>query len=251
MRKRAADATAYLLMRSAALLGPGALVPARSADALVSAMVDADIGTHQPGDHLFRGGCLHKVVRWAFERQGLFATALPEENVEGSGLPPMVDLWVMDRRPSAEQGGYEPDTLEWPVANAEPCWFADPQEGAWEDEKGDVHVAVRNRGALSATDVAVRAWRAPAGSLLLDWQYLGEADISKVASGEVEMACIPGRPGGEAPHYLLVEASSSEDRSNLDAGTSLPCASGTPPDRPEAVRDLVANDNNLALRLIS
>jgi hypothetical protein len=26
----------------------------------------------------------------------------------------------------------------------------------------------------------------------------------------------------------------------LDAGIRLPCASGTPPDRPEAVRDLVA-----------
>jgi hypothetical protein len=252
MRKRAAAAAAYLLVRSASLLGPGALVPARSADALVSAMVDADIGTRQPSGDLFLGGCLHKVVRWAFERQGLFATAAPKDNAEGPGVPPTVDLWIMDRRLNAKDGGYEPVKLEWPVAQPEPDWFADPREGegVWEDASGNIHVIVRNRGAEAATDVAVRAWRAPAGPGALRWQPLREHCLATVPSGGAVPACIPaGLPSSK--HYLLVEVSASEqDASNLDRGTSLPCATGTPPDQPEAVRDLVANDNNLALRLI-
>jgi len=249
MRERAANAAAYLLVRSASLLGPGSLVPARSADALVSAMVDADIGTRQP-DRLFLGGCLHKVVRWAFERQGLFATAVPDENAEGPGLPPEVDLWVMDRRPNADKGGYEAVTLQWPGAQPEPDWFADPQQGAWEDESGNIHVIVRSRGAEPTTDVAVRAWKAPAGSDTLRWECLGEHHLATVPSGGAVPAFIAAGSSGAA-HYLLVEVSAGEDRSNLDAETRLPCATGTPPVQPEAVRDLVANDNNLALRLIS
>jgi hypothetical protein len=254
MRERAAAAAAYLLMRSASLLGPGALVPARSADALVSAMVDADIGTRRPGD-LFLGGCLHKVVRWAFERQGLFATACPNKNVEGPGLPPAVDLWVMDRRPNAKDGGYEQVTLEWPRMQPEPDWFADPREGVWEDASGNIHVIVRNRGTRDATDVAVRAWLAPAGPGPLQWHPLGDHRLATVPSGGCAPACIA--PSGEKhylladKHYLLVEVSASEDASNLDERTRLPCAARKPPDQPEAVRDLVANDNNLALRLIS
>ena len=89
---------------------PGA---ARSADALVSAMVDADIGTRKPGE-LFLGGCLHKVVRWSFERQGLFATASPEKNVEGPGLPPKVDLWVKDRRRTPIRAGTSRSTWNGP-----------------------------------------------------------------------------------------------------------------------------------------
>ena len=250
MRERAAAAAAYLLVRSASLLGPGSLVPARSADALVSAMVDADIGTRQPSQQLFLGGCLHKVVRWAFERQGLFANASPGEIVEGPGLPPEVDLWVMDRRLNADKGGYEAVTLQWPRTQPEPDWFADPQQGAWEDESGNVHTIVRNRGAQEAANVAVRAWKAPAGSDTLRWDCLGDHHLATVPSGGAVPVFIAAG-SSSAAHYLLVEVSASEDRSNLDAETRLPCATCTPPGQPEAVRDLVANDNNLALRLIS
>jgi hypothetical protein len=250
MRERAAGAAAYLLVRAALLLGPGSMVPARSADAMVSAMVDADIGTRQPGK-LFLGGCLHKVLRWSFERQGLFATASPRENVEGPGLPPAVDLWVMDRRPNAEYGGYESVTLEWPTAEPEPSWFADPrpEEGVWDDASGNIHVIVRNRGARDATNVAVKAWAAPVGSGPLHWQHLGDDHLATVPGGGFAPAEIEAKLSG-AKQYVLVDVSSSEDASNLDERTRLPCARGTPPDQPEAVRDLVANDNNLALRLI-
>jgi hypothetical protein len=251
MRKRAASATAYLLLRAALLLGPAALVPARSADALVSAMVDADIGTHQPGTLLFPGGCLHKVLRWAFERQGLFATSLPDKNVEGPGLSPAVDLWVMDRRSDADKGGYEPVTLEWPAAQPdaeEPAWFADRDRGVRVDG-GNIHVGVCNGGAHDAADVTVRAWAAPVRSGTLHWHPVGEINLTTVRGRDCVPACITAGLSGKR-QYLLVEVSASGDRSNMESSTGLPCATGAPPAESEALRDLVANDNNLALRLI-
>jgi hypothetical protein len=158
----------------------------------------------------------------------------------------------MDRRLNAEKGGYEAVTLQWPGTQPEPDWFADRREGegVWEDANGNIHIIVRNRGTAPATDVVVRAWKAPAGSDTLRWDCLGEHQLATVPSGGAVPAFIAAGSSGAA-HYLLVEVSACEDRSNLDTETRLPCATGTPPDRPEAVRDLVANDNNLALRLIS
>jgi hypothetical protein len=259
VRTRAATATGYLLMRSALLLGPSELVPARSADALLSAMIDADIGTLNSGE-LFPGGSLHKVLRWSFERQGLFATADPGDYAEGYGQPPAVDVWVMDRRENADSGGYDRVVLTWPEdltpeeeeeeeAEAEgPAWFADPKAGV-HVANGDIRVFVRNRGGETATNVVVRAWAAPAVSGLLQWQPVGDATLANVPAGGCATASIAAGPSG-GPRYLFVEVSTSDDRSNLDTATYLPCAHSTPPSDRETVRDLVANDNNLALRLI-
>jgi hypothetical protein len=255
MRKRAATATGYLLIRAVLLLGPSTIVPARSADALLSAMIDADIGTLAPGDEIFPGGALHKVLRWSFERQGLFATDNPDEYAEGYGRPPAVDVWVMDRRRNADPGGYDPVVLKWPEdltpeeEEAEgPAWFADPNDGV-RVEDGDIHVIVRNRGREAATNVAVRAWAAPAATGSLQWQTVGDTIIASVPAGDSVTAHIAaGLSGG--PQYLFVEVSTIGDESNLDPATYLPSAGDVPPSEREVVRDLVANDNNLALRLI-
>src|SRR5690242_5380948 len=94
-----------------------------------------------------------------------------------------------------------------------------------------------------------KAWLAPIGPGPLNWQCLGEVRLAMVPGGSSAPACIPAQVG-VGQHYLLVAVSASEDASNLDAATRLPCASGAPPDQLEIPRDLVANDNNLALRLI-
>jgi hypothetical protein len=125
--------------------------------------------------------------------------------------------------------------------------------GIWDDADGNIHLIVRNRGARDATNVAVKAWAALVGSGSLDWQPFGDAHLDKVPGGGSARATIVAKLNG-AKQYVLVEVSSSEDPSNLDAGTRLPCAMRTahdiPPNQPGAIRDLVANDNNLALRLI-
>ena len=68
------------------------------------------------------GGCVHKVILWAFEQQGLNATTVSSETVEGPGLPPNVDIYIADRR-SAGKGGYWPVPLT--VAPGQtPDWHA-------------------------------------------------------------------------------------------------------------------------------
>jgi len=248
-RHRAAHTCAYLVMRAVALLGPAFYVPARSADAFVSALVDADIGTSAVRGHLDHhvGGCLHKVIRWAFERQGLFATTDPRANVEGPGRPTAVDLWIKDRR--SEDGQYTPAPLNWSDSDPQ-AWHANPED-VTVTASGDLFVTVRNRGHLPATSVTIQGWAAKASKKGLRWHSLGRMVVGGIDGGgqvRVKIARV-GWPLKQ--HHILVEATCAEDRSNLDDSAFLPISTGAPPLHPEQVLDLVANDNNLALVLVS
>ncbi len=137
-RHAASDYCIYLVMRAIALLGPAAVVPALTPDAFVSALIDADVGTgdwvvrmsrpdpQRPQERRRLGGSAHKVIRWAFEQQGLYATDQPQEFTLGEGRPPAVDLYVPglgDRL----NGGYAPVALVWAKrrGQAAPLWHAD------------------------------------------------------------------------------------------------------------------------------
>lgn len=245
-RTRAAQYCVYLVMRAIALLGPAGLVPVRSADAFASAMIDADIGTRGLFAS-YAGGCVHKVVRWAFEQQGLFATGDPQEIVEGAGLPPPVDLWIKDKRQPAD-GGYQATPLLWRDANNQQ-WHAH-EEDLKVDGNGKVRVVVGNRGSKSATAVSVQAWAAPATSGALSWQRLGDASVDRIAGGaETEVDISPKRPVPATPYYVIAEVTCPEDRSNFDPVSALPCASGEPPQSTVQLVNMVACDNNLGLRL--
>ena len=88
-RQRASDYVVYLVMRAIALLPPSTLVGFESAQTWVMQMENADAGTMAWAPTLHwprggparalqrRGGTVHKVIRWAFEQQGLFGASLP------------------------------------------------------------------------------------------------------------------------------------------------------------------------------
>ena len=113
-------------MRGIQMLGQ-ATTPTRTIEGFADELMQADTATKVwdvtapwpeslPARSLHRvGGCVHKVVRWAFERQGLYATDDPVATVEGVGKPPAVDIFIADSRPGddgappPEDGGY------WPV----------------------------------------------------------------------------------------------------------------------------------------
>jgi len=235
-RRRAAATCAELVIRALLLCGPAGLVPVRSADLFLTALVDADIG--RPG-----GGTLHKVCRWAFECQGLFATALQEEDRNGRGLPPAVDLWIADRRPGAD-GGYEPVPLG--PSDDEP-WHAAPQ--ALAVVNGSIEVRVGNRGQQASAAGAMRLWLARATGGLLDWADAGQAVIPVIPDGKDVVVTLPLPPAAAGgPWWLLAEATTAGDRSNRDPASGLPCAGPKPPAAPARLLELVANDNNLGLR---
>lgn len=240
VRRCAAHRCAYLLMRAIALCGPAALVPVRSAAFLAAALADADAGSRGRD---YPAGCLHKVIRWAFERQGLYATGDPTRDVEGPGGPPRVDLWIRSRRDAS--GGYAPVPLAW--GEHEQPWHADPQHGVRVRSRS-VRVRIGNRGRQDSRPVRVRLWIAPARRGRLQWQPVAHVAVGPIAAGgyrSVRMR-LPSAPPRRA--FVLVECSCDGDRSNLDLQSRLPSAAVRPPAEPAALLDLVANDNNLALR---
>src|SRR5215475_102359 len=119
-RQRAADYTVYLILRAIRLMPPHHLSVVETPDQLVTALIDADVGTlaATSGPLANRlGGWAHKVVRWAFEAQGLYATTNPSDTIDAPGLPPPVDIFIDTGRPPSEggypRGGYEPVSLDW------------------------------------------------------------------------------------------------------------------------------------------
>lgn len=253
VRLSASDYCVYLIMRGIALLGPDTLAPARTADQFVSALIDADLGT---GDWDIsaswpfnrdsrrvqrRGGRVHKVIRWAFEQQGLYATPDPRTTAEGPGLPPQVDVYIADRRGdngSAGDGGYKPVPLR--HAEADQPWHA---HGDWvRRTKGRLCVRVANRGAKLAVRARVQAWWAQAGvgGETVDWIRLasGAARQDIPAGGNVEFS-FPFRVEAGARPWVLVSAHAPADGANLTGDA--------PPSSWAEVLELVAHDNNLAL----
>jgi hypothetical protein len=256
-RRAAADYTVYLIMRAIGSLGPANALLPETPDQLVTALIDADIATLPSATGSLKdrvGGWAHKVVRWAFEAQGLYALANPPDVVNAPGEPLDVDLFIDDLRPDSEgahpRGGYMPVSLDW--NGAPPPWHASPS--AIKVGPNQVTVEVRNRGRLPATGVTVRLlwvswpelqpeppkWDPKANT----WKLLGASGPQTVPAGGNAMVFgpFPAPPQGSRL-LLLAEATCPADRANTDEATGLHCAT-----LPTPIVDLVAGDNNLGLR---
>jgi hypothetical protein len=223
----------------------------------------------------WRGGQASKVIRFAFEAQGMFP---PNQAVDHNapGLPPEVDIYLRDDRPIDEvneagmvrhgPGGYVPVSLDW---DGDRKWMAAPGTVDVDNRK----LTVGNRGHLASGIVSIRAWIGlTAGNVASDdWQFdeviewkqsSGSMDSGQTVGpkGEIELD-LPLDPASEvapAGHVklLLVEVSCDQDK----ASSSPLCATAAaianagpnhvPPVIPRQLTDLVANDNNLALVIV-
>ena len=259
-RRRAADYAAYLILRAIGTLGPAAWVPAETPDQLVTALVDADAVTMPATGGPLRGrvgGWAHKVLRWAFEAQGLYATTDPLTVVDAPGLPPPIDVFIDDRRPDVKghhsRGGYAPVSLDWGVTVDPPRWHA--TETAMYVENHRAHVKVRNRGALDATGVRVGVWYAhwprtaphPPAWNTSAWTPLPEQGPKTVKAWPA--AAVPFGPYGRLPAptpstavVVVAAATCDGDPANVDPSTHLPCST-----EPTPVVDVVSGDNNVGL----
>ncbi|APG47089.1 hypothetical protein [Phaeobacter porticola] len=271
-RTRASDMTLYLLMQALAGLAQS---PSR-AEMLESGMEAA--GWSAPAlVPLPRGGAdwapatSHKVARWAFEIMGMFPDD-PALVSSEAGAPPLVDLYIRDRRaevfPTGDgpvqvgAGSYLPVSLHW-AANAD--WTMPT-----------LLPTIGNRGSVTANATTLRLW---AGWVLEDqplarvmdrsvqWlaqtldltlpgitatqvQELSDSDEQQITQ-LVTSARNTAAPGLQL--VVLVEVSQVEDRANTDPAAGLTLAIGagdSPPQKVQALVDLVANDNNLGLRIL-
>lgn len=248
-RRAAAYYVAYLIVRAIGSLGSIKTEPTSETSQFATALMDADVGTldlDYEGSKQ-RGGMLHKVVRWAFERQGLYQTYSPGQNVPGA--PPDIDIYVDDGR----HGEYDYQT-SW-SALPEVLWVQhadgddEPHESPRPGYVNFVFVIVRNRGAQTAAGTSVDVFAAVDAAVgtwdLNHWQQLqGNNAPSPVPhGGSVRFGPFQWTPQAGKRNALLVRATVPGDRSNIDAGSSLPCATG-----PASVEALVRADNNLGYR---
>jgi hypothetical protein len=269
VRQSASHYCVYLIMRGIQILGAADIIPTYKPDQFVSALIDADIGT-ETWDVVFPpdseseferlGGCVHKVIRWAFEIQGMY-THSAGTIINGPGKAPPVDIYIASRRPSAGDGvwfgpgSYAPVPLDWSSSEdmLAPGWQA-ASDAIYSYGNGLICVVVGNRGSEPAIDVEVDVWwhEWQDDDPPPDWNDDGwvalEADdqVQVIGPSETAMFCGYSFPDGlPATRYVvLAKATCADDRANIDPETCLPCSRDTPR---IALTYLVANDNNLGL----
>jgi hypothetical protein len=280
-RRSASHYCVYLILRAVQILGTSLVVPANEPDQFVSALIDADINTasNAPWQVSFPsvfpvgttdtfsriGGCVHKVIRWAFEAQGLYTQAGTITNAPGT--PPPVDVFIADRRPQIDAtaqidygpGSYNPVSLDWDIHQSQtsdlPAWQAG-QAAITFAANHQISVSVGNRGTAAATNVAVSVWwhEWPTGQLPPDWDSTSWTPCAPTSNATLTInpgTQVPFGPFAAVPtvankrYLLLARASCPDDLANIDPATNLPCSQ-----QPTPLIDLVANDNNLALLVV-
>ena len=232
MRQFAARYASYLILRAIQTLTP-ATNPQHASDWL-GHLIAADSGDWTSAGQ--SGGAYAKVLRWAFEKQGLF-----------SGKPPDVDVYIDDGRKG--EYAYNPDYAKCPA-----IWNRQNNDGL-EIHQAPVpnvtnfaYVKLKNRGSSVAQSVTVDAFQATAGSALVypdGWKkmntpQLPAADVPGRSSSEIKVGPFSWTPTAGS-NAILMAVSATGDPNNL---------SNFPPGKPIPDGRLVPNDNNLGMRKV-
>jgi hypothetical protein len=259
-RAAAAEYAVYLIVRAIASLGPAVTVPAVDAGAFAGALIDADVGTialTTPTQLAITssgriGGTAHKVIRWAFEKQGLYVRQGGRSHADGSGDAEPVDVYIDDGR----EGGYQ-YTSSW-LALSGAVWnrvAPDGQAGHEDPELGEknyIYVRVSNRGYMDALDaqtsIYVRAsvpdpqWLGAPGWAALAPLAAGTDTGDVPAGGTATLGPFVWRPTDPGQFLVLSSVDAKGDRANIGTASGLPCAQV-----PGPIEFLVRLDNNLGL----
>jgi hypothetical protein len=241
-KRFAARYTCHIMLAAIQTLTSATSPP--DAASFACALMHADLG-----DWPFEGqsgGAYNKVIRWAFERQGLYqpaGTATPNNN---KGAPPPVDVYIEDGR----GGEYQFQSNYW---SCQAIWNRRHNDGGTSHEEPVVsvtnyaYVKIKNRGTQAATNVVVRAFHCrPSAGLVYpdDWQpmttaQLAAANVPPNSAAEIIVGPFDWVPSQVGHECMFMVASADGDASNIDnftAGDSIPDWR------------LVPNDNNIGQR---
>jgi hypothetical protein len=247
-RQFAADSAVYLILR-----GIGQLTPATNPPAGPNGPVqweqqletaDAGTWTRTSPAQTHAGGAYHKVIRWAFEKQGLFHATGDPKTV--AGKPPAVDVYIDDGR----HGEYPFQPNHWSCTDIWNRLTVGAGAGAHEEpEVGQInfaYVRIKNRGTQAATNVVVKGFHCLPGVGLefpTDWlpmttpqltaPNLAASDNAGVVVGPFKW--MPSQVGHEC---MFFSVSAKGDAGNVDGHVVGPIPEWR----------LVPHDNNIGQR---
>ena len=237
----AARYMAYVMIGAVGTMN--SISPPSSPDDFATALIDFDQTNVDFEGH--PGGSFHKVIRWAFEKQGLYQPAGAPTPVTLEGAPPAVDVYIDDGR----NGEYEWRQNFW---NTTDIWSSRTPDSTVGHEKpllgttNYLFVRVKNRGSETANNILVKAYHCRPGTGLTwpdDWQPMNTPElsiVSLVSGDEVIVGPFEWIPENEGHECLLASVSADEDQSNADT------VNGSIPHW-----RLVPFDNNIAQRNVS
>lgn len=243
-RRFAARVMAYLMLRAIGTLTPA--TNPNNALGFSNALQAVDL-LNWTSEGLY-GGAYNKVIRWSFEKQGLYQAAGAPTPVTTEGQPPAVDVYIDDGR----AGEYQYQPVHWAATS---IWNRRANDAGLTHEEpvlGQTNFAyclVKNRGTQDATDVVVRAYHCrPSAGLL--WPN----DLQPMTTPQLSVGVVGPNSGDEhvvgpfewtpvtnayGHDCIIMIASNAADPSNVDhftAGEVIP------------EWRLVPNDNNVAQR---
>jgi hypothetical protein len=253
-RRYASRYMAYLMLRAI-----GSITVATSpaeASGWASALRTVDIGNWTSEGQV--GGVYGKVIRWAFERQGMYQPPGTPKPNDKTGAPPPVDVYIDDGRAGeyefAAGGAYPSLQRFWETTE---IWNRHHPDGHSEHqpplvgERNYAYLVIRNRGLHAAHDISVRGHHAePRAGLVWpdDFKPMTTSALASPAAlpsgGHRLVGPFEWRPE-HADEVLLMSVDAHGDRPHNDPSTLLPCAVG-----PTPLWRLVPCDNNLALRAV-
>lgn len=238
-RQFAARYMSFLMVGAVGAMSSAA--PPASAEDFATAVIDFDVTNADFEGH--PGGAFHKVVRWAFEKQGLYK--LPGDPADGEGAPTAVDVYIDDGR----DGEYEYRQNFW---NTTDIWSAQVNDSTVGHQTPLVGVTnyffakIKNRGQVLAENVAVKAYHCRPGTGLVwpvDWTPMDTPEIlvaDLAAGAETIVGPFEWTPTNVGHECLLASVSADGDESNADTVNG---------DIPHW--RLVPFDNNIAQRNVS
>ena len=254
MREFAGRYVAYLILRVIGGLTPPTNPP--NATVYATDLIAAELADWTSAGEV--GGCYWKVIRWAFEKQGLYQPASTPKPNNNEGPPPPVDVYIDDGRhgeyPYVASNNYYFLQKFWETTD---IWNRHEPDGKLEHQTPIVgrsnfaYVHVKNRGTNTAINVTVRGWHCrPSAGLVWpdDWRPMTTVSrtiASLPSGGGTVVGPFEWHPEFVGHECMFMSASAAGDRANNDPITALPSAVG-----PTPLWRLVPNDNNLGLRAV-
>ncbi len=233
----------YLIVKSCGLL----IATTTDPTVYVNALIEADMTTTDFQGQT--GGTNYKVIRWSFEKQGLYQPSNTPKPYTRPGVPPPTDVFIDDGRMG--EYTYQPN---W--TSNQNVWNRLAPDGGTSHEEpvsgvvNYAYVRLQNRGTGSASNATVRGFQGRVGSEFnwpADWTALTTAQVAVPApinsGGTVVLGPFQWTPAASGSGSLLMVASADGDPSIVDnpniAGATIPNWR------------LVPFDNNIAQRNVT